>query len=146
MKSPVRVMLVIILIILVVAGGAVATAMYLKHHRHLAATTATHQLSAKDAAALQVTLPQMTTNLQTSGLIQFTLTLQADKKSTKNELSLMQNQIEDSINQIMRQYTSDELRNDKGLNSLKQTILKSVNGMLQTGSVTNIYFSQVLVQ
>lgn len=141
-------MLIIILIILVVAGGTVATAMYLKHHRHQAATaaTATHQLSAKEAAALQVSLPQMTTNLQTSGLIQFTVTLQADKKATKNELTLMQSQIEDSINQIMRQYTPDQLRNDKGLNSLKQTILKSVNHMLPTGSVTNIYFSQVLVQ
>ncbi|WP_436663493.1 flagellar basal body-associated FliL family protein [Alicyclobacillus acidoterrestris] len=145
MKSPVRVMLLIIIGILVIAGGGVAVAMYMKHQHHTG-TAKAHALSAKEAAALQVTLPQMTTNLESSGLIQFTLTLQADNKSTKKELSLMQYQIQDDVNEIMRQYTPNQLRNDKGLNNLKQVIQKDINGMLDTGNVTNVYFSQVLVQ
>ncbi|MCL6488117.1 MAG: flagellar basal body-associated FliL family protein, partial [Alicyclobacillus mali] len=94
----------------------------------------------------QVTLPQMTTNLAGSGIIQFTLTLQADSKGTKNELNLMEPQISDAVNGIMREFTSDELRTDAGLNRLKATIVSQVNRLLPTGRVTAAYLSQVLVQ
>lgn len=142
MKKPLLVMLSIIVLIVILAGGGVGTYMYLHHHK-----AGTNQpLTPAQAASLQFTLPQMTTNLKSQGLIQFTLTLQADNKKTEKSLQQMQNQIEDSINEIMRQFAPDQLRDDKGLNALKNTVLTTVNQMLQTGRVTNVYFSQVLVQ
>lgn len=145
MKKPLTVMLIIIVIIVVVAGGGAGAYWYLKHH-HRESSGSAKILSASQAAALQVTLPQMTTNLESSGLIQFTLTLQSNNKSTKAEINKMQNQIEDRVNEIMRQFTSDDLRNVAGLNRLKETVRKDVNSLLPSGSITSVYFSQVLVQ
>ncbi len=140
-------MVVIVVIIVVLAGVGVGAFTYMT--KRVAAHSANNKvvtLSAKQAAQLQVTLPQMTTNLNSAGIIQFTLTLQADSKSTTKELNLMQNQIEDQVNEIMRQFTTDQLRNDTGLNKLKAAIRTSVNKLLPTGSVTHVYLSQVLVQ
>lgn len=140
-------MLIIIVVIVVIAGGAVGAFTYLKHHhKGSSAKASVHILTPKEAAALQVTLPQMTTNLNSSGLIQFTLTLQADSQSTKQELTLMQNQVSDAINETMRQFTSTQLRDDQGINALKSAIVSKINAMLQTGRVTSVYLSQVLVQ
>lgn len=144
MKKAVRTMLMIVLGIVVIAGAAIGYLLYSKKHH--TAGGAPSKLSAKQMADLQVTLPQMTTNLAGSGIIQFTLTLQADSKSTKNELNLMEPQISDAVNGIMREFTSDELRTDAGLNRLKATIVSQVNRLLPTGKVTAVYLSQVLVQ
>ncbi|AEJ43275.1 flagellar basal body-associated FliL family protein [Alicyclobacillus acidocaldarius] len=144
MKKAVRTMLMIVLGIVVIAGAAIGYLLYSKKHH--AAGGAPPKLSAKQMADLQVTLPQMTTNLAGSGIIQFTLTLQADSKSTKNELNLMEPQISDAVNGIMREFTSDELRTDAGLNRLKATIVSQVNRLLPAGKVTAVYLSQVLVQ
>lgn len=148
MKKALRTMLIIILIIVVLAAVAVGAVLYLKKHKAAAGhqKASVQVLSPKQAAALQFTLPQMTTNLNTSGIIQFTLTLQADSKSTKDELTLMQNQVSDMVNEIMRQYSTTQLSTDAGLNQLKKTIVKDVNHMLTSGKVTNAYLSQILVQ
>lgn len=145
MKKPLTVMLTIILIIIVVAGGGAGAYWYLLHH-HSKTSSSSKPLSATQAAALQVTLPQMTTNLKSSGLIQFTLTLQSNDKSTKAEVDKMQNQIEDRVNQIMRQFTADDLRSVAGLDKLKATVRLDVNSLLPSGNITSVYFSQVLVQ
>ena len=144
MKKAVRTMLFIVLGIVVIAGAVIGYVLYAKKHH--AAGGAPPKLSAKQMAALQVTLPQMTTNLAGSGIIQFTLTLQADSKSTKNELNLMEPQISDTENGVMREFTSDELRTDAGLSRLKATIVSQVNRLLPSGKVTAVYLSQVLVQ
>ncbi|SIS90491.1 flagellar basal body-associated FliL family protein [Alicyclobacillus vulcanalis] len=144
MKKAVRTMLIMVIGIVVVAGGVIGYLLYAKKHHATGGQPA--KLSAKQMANLQVTLPQMTTNLAGSGIIQFTLTLQADSKSTKNELTLMEPQISDAVNGIMREFTSDQLRTDAGLNQLKATIVSQVNRLLPSGKVTAVYLSQVLVQ
>lgn len=146
MKKPIVIMSLIIVIILVVAGGGVGTYLYLKKHHGKGGASSPPKLSASQAAALQFTLPEMTTNLKSSGLIQFTMTLQSNNKSTKVEVTKMQNQIEDKVNQVMRQFSATDLRSVSGFNTLKKTLSTDVNNMLQKGKVTNVYFSQVVVQ
>ncbi|GLG00569.1 hypothetical protein Alches_06080 [Alicyclobacillus hesperidum subsp. aegles] len=144
MKQALRTMVWIVIGIVVLAGIAVGVLLYLKKHHHTSGTPVS--MSAKQMAALQVTLPQMTTNLDASGIIQFTLTLQAADKATAKELNLMEPQISDQVNEIMRQFSSDELRSDAGLNQLKSTIVRDVNKLLPSGKVTAAYLSQILVQ
>lgn len=140
-------MMIAVLVIVVLAGVGVGAITYLKkHHSPSRSKGKPVRLTAKQASELQVTLPEMTTNLNASGIIQFTLTLQADNKSTTKEITLMENQIDDQVNEIMRQFTTSQLRNDTGLNKLKSTIRTDVNKLMPTGSVTNVYLSQVLVQ
>ncbi|WAH35397.1 flagellar basal body-associated FliL family protein [Alicyclobacillus dauci] len=146
MKKPLVVMLIIIIAIVVIVGGGVGAFMYLTKHHSASAKASAQALTPSQAVALQVPLPQMTTNLKNQGLIQFTLILQADSKSTKSELTEMQNEIQDTVNETMRQFTPDQLKDDKGLTTLKSAISSNVNSKLQKGRVTNVYFSQVLVQ
>jgi flagellar protein FliL len=147
MKKPLLVMLAMILAIIVVVGGGLGTYMYFTHSHHKSSAKAKPAvLTPSQALALQVTLPQMTANLNSSGLIQFTLTLQTDSKATKTEVTEMQNQIQDKVNDVMREFTPDQLRNNQGVSMLKQSLLTNINGMLQTGKLTNVYLSQVLVQ
>lgn len=103
-------------------------------------------LTAEQAAALQVNLPQMTTNLQTDGLVQFTLTLQANDMATKSEINAMLPDLEDAINATMLQFTGAELKQVNGFDKLKSSIQSTVNQKLQKGSVTKVYFSQIVVQ
>lgn len=144
MKKPFLVMLTLFVIIVVVVGGGVGTYLYLKHNP--AQAKPAQALTPAEAEALQFTLPQMTTNLKAQGLIQFTLTLQADDKSTAHELAQMQNQIQDTVNLIMRTFSSNQLRTVSGFDQLKAALLKKVNQMLSTGHVTKVYLSQMLVQ
>ncbi|MCF8564762.1 flagellar basal body-associated FliL family protein [Alicyclobacillus tolerans] len=103
-------------------------------------------LTAAQAKALQVNLPQTVTNLKGSGLIQFAVTLQAANAATKNELTDLQADVQDSINQTMRQFTPDELRTTQGYETLKNAIKTNVNDILPQGSVSQVYLSQVVVQ
>ncbi len=104
------------------------------------------QLTASEQAALQVSFPQETTNLQTDGLIQFTMVLQASDKKAKDEVTQLTPDIQDTVNRIMLQFTSDQLKQVSGFDKLKQMILQNVNQRLQHGQVTKVDFSQIVIQ
>lgn len=142
MKRPLRIMLILIGSMAVVIAAAVGVYLYLQHGKgkHPA------PLSAAQIKALQVDLPQLTTNLENNGLIQFTVTLQANDAATKKEISDLQPEIQDAINSTMRGFTSSDLGNAQGYTALKTAILTAVNHVLPKGQVSAVYLSQVVVQ
>lgn len=103
-------------------------------------------LTAAEQASLQVTFPQATTNLQTNGLIQFTMVLQASDKKTKDEVTQMTPDIQDLVNRTMLGFTADDLKQTSGFDRLKASILTSINQKLQNGKVTKVDFSQIVIQ
>ena len=142
MKKPVVIMISIIGGMAVLLAAGVGAYFYLKPGK------ATHPvpLTAAQARALQVDLPQLTTNLKGGGLIQFTLTLQASDASTKKELTDLQPDVQDSINQTMREFSADDLKTVQGFNALKSAIMTNVNHVLQKGHISAAFLSQVVVQ
>ncbi|MDP9728853.1 flagellar basal body-associated FliL family protein [Alicyclobacillus tolerans] len=143
MKKPLIWMVIILLIIAILCVLGVGAYLFLLHPRTPAAKPA---LTPQQEAQLQVSFPQMTTNLGSSGLIQFTMTLQADSSSTKNEINVMMPEIENSVNGLMRQFTASELQQVSGFNQLRTAIQKTVNAELPHGDVTKVYLSQIVVQ
>lgn len=142
MRKPVVIMISLIGGMAVLLAAAVGVYSYLKHSKGAHPKT----LTAAQVKALQVNLPQLTTNLENNGLIQFTLTLEAADASTKQEITDLQPEIQDAINGAMRQFTATDLSSQKGYTSLKSTIMNAVNHVLPKGHVDAVYLSQVVVQ
>jgi len=142
MKRPLKtMMMVLIAIILLFVIGLAAYFFFKPGQPHVR-----KPLTAEQALSLQVAFPADTTNLQTDGLIQFTMTLQASDTSTKSEITAMQANIIDAVNRLMREFTGDELKQVNGYDKLESQIQSTVNQMLQNGKVTKVLLSQIVVQ
>ncbi|MCL6442023.1 MAG: flagellar basal body-associated FliL family protein [Alicyclobacillus sp.] len=107
-------------------------------HRHVA-------LSPAQARALQIDLPQMTSNLQ-DGLIQYAVTLQASDVKTKSQIIQIQPEVEDALIRTMHEFTSKQLKGTAGYDALKLKIEAAVDQLLTGGKVTKVYFSSQIVQ
>ncbi len=143
MKKPIKWMLSIIVVMVVVIGLVIgAYECFLNPHKQ---TDPLH-LTAAQQAALQYAMPQMTTNLKGSGIVQFSVTLQASDKSTLDELKTMTPEIEDVLNETMRNFTTQDLTTSGGLSQLKSQIKASVNAQLATGKVTKVLLPSVVAQ
>jgi flagellar protein FliL len=143
MKKPIKWMLSIIVGMVVIVGLAVGVyEMFVKPHKH---SGPVHLTSAQQAA-LQYAIPEMTTNLKGSGVVQFTVTLQASDKSTLAELKELTPSIEDALNETMREFTMQDLTTSTGLTRLKSQIESSVNERLPQGKVTNVLLPTVVAQ
>ena len=140
MKGIVRTMWIIIAAIVVVCGLGVGGYYYLSHR-----SPAPHPLTAAQLAALRVDLPENTTNLK-DGLIQFTISLQAKNKSSKQQISDLLPAVEDAINESMRHFTKEQLHTAAGLAQLKTDIMQSVDKQLPGGKVSDVYFSTIVIQ
>lgn len=140
MRKVVRMLWIILAGVVVVCGLGVGGYYYMTHR-----SKGPHPLTAAQLQALRVDLPENTTNLK-DGLIQFTVSLQAADKSSKQDIAEMLPVVEDAVNQSMRQFTKSDLHTSQGLGKLKNEIITSVNQRLAGGTVTNVYFSTIVIQ
>jgi len=141
MKRLLKLMIIVIAVMAVLVAGGVFFYLHYKssHSRPKPLTLAQQQ-------ALQVALPEMTTNLKSGSIVQFTVTLQASDAATQNEIKDMTPAIEDELNRIMRQYTDNDLDSSQGLAQLENNIRTTVNSSLPKGSVTKVLFVSILTQ
>ncbi|WP_258110255.1 flagellar basal body-associated protein FliL [Alicyclobacillus sp. SP_1] len=143
MKKPLMWLFIILLVIAILSVGGVGIYVFTSKKDGPAAKPV---LTAQQQEQLQISFPEMTTNLGSDGLIQFTMTLQANSTSTKNEIKSMMPEIENSVNGLMRRFTGTQLKQVSGFNALRTAIQTTVNQELQKGSVTKVYLSQIVVQ
>jgi flagellar FliL protein len=142
-KKPLMWLLIILLVIAILCVAGVGIYVFTSKKDGPAAKPV---LTAQQQEQLQISFPEMTTNLGSDGLIQFTMTLQANSSSTKSEIKSMMPEIENSVNGLMRRFTGAQLKQVSGFNALRTAIQTTVNQELQKGSVTNVYLSQIVVQ
>jgi flagellar FliL protein len=142
-KKPLMWLFIILLVIAILSVGGVGIYVFTSKKDGPAAKPV---LTAQQQEQLQISFPEMTTNLGSDGLIQFTMTLQANSTSTKSEIKSMMPEIENSVNGLMRRFTGTQLKQVSGFNALRTAIETTVNQELQKGSVTKVYLSQIVVQ
>ncbi|MCL6636886.1 MAG: flagellar basal body-associated FliL family protein [Alicyclobacillus sp.] len=143
MKRAVRLMLLIILGVAVVLALAVGSYLFWRHRQ--AANSNPKPPTASEIKQLRVDLPEMTTNLK-DGLVQFTLSLEADSAGTKTELMDLQPQVQDAVNRTLREFAAGDLKSQAGLAKVKGALLDAVNAVLPQGRITGVYFATVVVQ
>lgn len=145
MKRPIAIMLSILLGMVLVAALGLGGYLYFNRAHHAKKQTKT-ALTPAQALALQVTLPQMLANLGDGGIVQFTMSLQATDSQTKTEITDLQNQIDDFLIRMLKQYSSTQVDSVGGFSQLKRAIIAGVNQMLPLGRVTAVYFANEIVQ
>lgn len=142
MKKPFVLMISIIGGIAVLIGLAIGGYLYLKSPK---GPKTPKPLSTSQLKNLRVDLPQNTSNLA-DGLIQFTLSLQAQDSKTKSEIADMMPVMQDAVITTLKKYSAADVKTPEGFKKLKLDIVSAVNHVLPAGKITDVYFSTDVVQ
>lgn len=145
MKKPIKIMLLLILVIILLSAASVGAYYYLNSAKHVKDKPGV--LTPYQRRQLQVDMPSITTNAgDESSLIQLGITLQASDSSTKNELTEMTPEIQNEVLRTIHQFSTQQLRSPDGQRLLASKIQTGINHLLSSGSVTDVLFTQWIVQ
>lgn len=71
---------------------------------------------------------------------------EVDSEKTVEEIGLRNPQIRDLIIGILRQMTVEKISEKEGIEQVRSEIITGINNRLSEGKVTNIYFTDFVVQ
>jgi len=145
-------------VLLLAAGGAAYYLLVMKPHK---AEQEHQKAEASKAAALikpipeeanigpMVEIKEFVVNIigeDTTHYVKASLSLELDKESTKDEVNKRMPQIRDAILLLISNKTFAELQDIQGKNQVKAELKSKINSFLKTGSVSNIYLTDFVVQ
>ena len=90
-----------------------------------------------------------TVNLTSNGPTRFIRTgivMEVSERNTIGELEERRAQVRDRVIAILRSRSTSDLNQTNGLESLRNSIMESVNELLIRGSVVNVYFIDLVIQ
>jgi flagellar FliL protein len=159
-KSPLLIIIVLVLVLLLVGGGAAVYFLVLKkpaaEGEHAAAEGGGHgggksgEKGGKSATSLgeTVELPPFIVNLAGEGgrYIKVVVVLQVAPVAAKEELASRSPQIKDSVISVLSSKTPDEVLTPEGKLELKLEMVKRINQSLTSGVVTEMFFTEFVVQ
>lgn len=142
----------LLLALLLVMGGAGAGTYFFLGHRltvsdgadRPAAQKAGHEkLASKDLKDFTVNLANTEANryLRVGIVIEY-----PEDKNLEKELAEKQNVIRDAIIALLRTKTVADIKDVRGSEKLKEELLAAINGQLQHGRVSRVYFVEFLIQ
>lgn len=94
----------------------------------------------------QFQTPQITTNTKDGGLVQLQLTIQAGNQKSFADVSDVQSQIMDMINESIHQDSNTAFLNQQGLNAFKAQIQRGVEKILPNDSILAVDIDQIVEQ
>jgi flagellar FliL protein len=74
--------------------------------------------------------------------LQMKLEMELDAPSLEDEIALKRPALRDAIIVLLTSRNYAELRDPKGMRKLREDLLRSVNGLLKSGQVREIFFTQ----
>lgn len=128
-----------IVFLVVVAFGAGYEVLVKKPSRPVPPTAAQLQ-------AWQFPVSQITTNLNGSGVIQVTFTLQAPNAKVAAELQARTAQISNAIISVLHNMSSSEIMQPGGQNYLRGRVRDGINAFLTSGKLTTVYINSLIIQ
>lgn len=96
--------------------------------------------------AWQDPLPQITTNLQGTSVIQITFTLQASGNSVLSQLQQSAAQVQDAAVGVLHRLTASQVMRPNGRRVIKRLLTSRINAMLTSGRITAVYINSMIVQ
>jgi len=81
-----------------------------------------------------------------SRFLRTTLDLELTDESTVEEVKQRLPQIRNAVLMILPSKTSKEIRTTEGKTAMRDEIMEQLNSFLKSGSVTNIYFTEFVIQ
>lgn len=103
--------------------------------------------SLTDKGTKSLTLPSVTVNLEDSGYIKTTITLEyiADKQLDE-ELEQKSYKVKDRIITVLRNTSVMSLQDPQKTDELKSRLLAEINNTLSNGKISGLYFEEFIVQ
>jgi len=151
------IMIIAAVVLLLAGGGAAYYFLVFKPHKE----EQQKKLEESKAAALikpipdeakigpMVEIKEFVVNIigeDTTHYVKASLSLELDKDTTLDEVSKRMPQIRDAILLLIGNKTFAELQDIQGKNQVKAELKSKINSFLRTGSVTNIYLTDFVVQ
>jgi flagellar protein FliL len=138
---------VIVLLVLVIVGGGAFAGYYLASGN---GNKSIEQAAAKPVVEATIVTEEFLLNLADTDSRRFIKTkivLAYDQKNKKlaKELESKKAQLNDPIIRVLRSKKAAEIT-QKGAEDLKAEMLNSINSILTSGKLTNIYYNSILVQ
>lgn len=153
-----KLMMIIVAVVLLLAGGGAAYYfLVLKPHKEEQQKKIEESKAASlikpipDEAKIgpMVEIKEFVVNIigeDATHYVKASLSLELDKDSTLDEVSKRMPQIRDAILLLIGNKTFAELQDIQGKNQVKAELKSKINSFLRTGSVTNIYLTDFVVQ
>lgn len=85
------------------------------------------------------------TNLADRGYVKVSIVCLLDGKEVEKELAKKEYQIKDRVYAILRSKTYDSVKDSKGMEVLKKEIKDTVNKLIESGEVEEVYFTNIIV-
>ena len=157
-KSPLLIIIGLVVVLLLAGGGGAVYFLVLKkpaaaegEHAAPAEGGGKHgEKGGKSATSLgeTVELPPFIVNLAGEGgrFIKIVVVLQISSTPAKEELTNRAPQIKDSVISVLSSKTPDEVLTPEGKLELKLEIIKRINQSLTSGVVTEMFFTEFVVQ
>lgn len=140
--------LLMLLIVLVVLAGSSAGSYLVFFNK--SAGEAAEVKKAKAAEMESLDMGEMVVNLAGNGIghyLRVRIVIEYPKeKKLAEELKKKQHQVSDVLITTLRGKTFSEVISANSVEELKKSLLKEINGHLEHGKVTGIYFTDFLVQ
>jgi flagellar protein FliL len=145
-KNILLIVVIVLLIVLIVGGGAFAG--YYFALRNNPAPTIAAKVGSIDEATLEI--EELIVNLSDENSKRFlkvklVLAYDSENKKFAKELESKKPVVKDGIISVIRSKKATDLTT-KGAEDLKAEILNRVNPVFTTGKLTNVYYSDFLVQ
>lgn len=150
-KSSKMKLIILLLVVVIVLGGGGFFA-YMKFFKKPKGEEAEQPTAHKAEKAEQAIIHKMDTflvNLADPGgkrYLKLTMELELDNKKVVEEISKETPRIRDVILTVLSSKAFDDISTLPGKLALKKELITKLNGSLKTGKVTNIYFTEFLVQ
>lgn len=162
-KSPLKLIIILVVVLVLLVGGGLAAYLFLfksKSADHNAATTeekapAKEEKAKKDkksgekATTVVYSMGAIIVNLADQGVqryLKVQIAVELDNPKLEEEVKKREPQIKDIIISVLSSKTVSDVNTPQGKIALKQEIIKRANMVLTEGEITNLFFSEFIVQ
>lgn len=83
---------------------------------------------------------------RTTGFLRAAISLEVDSKKAMEELEAREPAVRDTIIVALRSFTTEEVREDEGIDRLKERIQQDVSQLMTEGEVRYVYFRELITQ
>lgn len=155
-KSPLLIIIAVLVALLLAGGGGAVYFLVIKKPEPAAEHGAAGEagkpegVGGKSATTLgeTVELPPFIVNLVGEGgrYVKVVMVLQVSSAATKEELTNRAPQVKDSVIGVLSSKTPDEVLTPEGKLELKLELVKRINQAITSGVVTEMFFTEFVVQ
>lgn len=102
--------------------------------------------TADQMVVASVVVPEVTTNLADGDFVKMSFTIHTSDKNAKEELEKRMFQVSNIIISELSELNAEQLQGKQGKEQLQNIMKQSINGIMQEGTVEQVYITSSIIQ